>query len=71
MNQKASRAAYVNGTSYAVSIDNRLLKTMVFLGKFDEVARNVEADSLTSEHIKTYIPGLVQVTMSSFDAKGS
>ena len=46
---------------YTASIDRSLLKSLFYMGKFDEIAPNAEdAGSLTSDNIKQYVDSLVK-----------
>lgn len=45
---------------YSASIDRALLKSLVFMGKFDVIAPAVEkAQDLTDDHIRTYVHQLI------------
>lgn len=45
---------------YKASIDRTLLKNLLFMGKFDEIAKDAtEASQLSDDEIKTYIESLV------------
>ena len=67
--EKKAELPTLTAASYNVSIDSELLQTMVFLGKFDDIAPDVEAADLTSDHVKTFIDGLVKASTSDFDPK--
>lgn len=54
---------------YTASIDLDVLETMVFFGKFDIIAPDVEAQDPTSDHIKTFITGRVAAPLEGFDSK--
>ena len=53
---------------YTASIDRTLLKSLFFMGKFDNIAKGVaSASSLNDEHIKTYVQSLVSRTDKTID----
>ena len=53
---------------YTASIDRTLLKSLFFMGKFDNIAKGVEsASSLNNKHIKTYVQSLVSRTDKTLD----
>ena len=53
---------------YTASIDRTLLKSLFFMGKFDNIAKGVvSASSLTDEHMKTYVQSLVSRTDKTID----
>ena len=53
---------------YTASIDRTLLKSLFFMGKFDNIATGVEsASSLNEGHIKTYVQSLVSCTDKTID----
>ncbi len=69
VDEKQSELPTLKAASYAVSVDAGLLKTLVFLGEFDNIAPNVPAEELQSDHIKKYVESLVSATTSGFDPK--
>lgn len=42
---------------------------LVFLDKYDDAAPGLDAVDFTSEHIKTFIHGLVTASTTGFDPK--
>lgn len=47
-------------TPYTASVDRSLLKHLLFMGSFDEIAPDATVESLTNEQIKSYLDSLVQ-----------
>ena len=54
---------------YTACIDRALLRNMHFLGKFDDIAPNVAVIDLSSDHVKTFISGLVKKPSSGYDPR--
>lgn len=45
---------------YKASIDHQLLDNLVFMGKFDALAPDTEADKLTDDHIEKCIKSIIE-----------
>ena len=56
-------------TPYTSCIDRKLLKHMLMLGEFDEIAPDKTADQLTSTHVKTFIESFIKKPESGYDPK--
>ena len=53
---------------YTASIDRTVLKSLFFMGKFDNITKVVQsASSLNDEHIKTYVRSLFSPTDKTVD----
>jgi len=64
ISEKKREIPSLTAASYVVSIEPQLLKSMHFMGEFDEVAPNVALEQLTSEQIKSYISKIVSIDNS-------
>lgn len=50
-----------------LSVDDSLLKHLILIGSFDEVAREVSFDDLTGEYIERYLRSLLESTDQIYD----
>ena len=52
---------------YKASIDHQLLDNLVFMGNFDKIAPDTEADKLTDEQIEEFIKAIIEKTDVLYD----
>lgn len=48
--------------SYKSSVDHELLDNLVFMGKFDMIAQNIEVEKLIDGHNETFVKAIVEKT---------
>jgi len=59
VSEKSKENSSLVAASYKVSVDQRMLKTMIFLGKLKDVAPGKSYNNLTSAEIETWIKSLI------------
>lgn len=65
--QKKTKLPTLTVAPFTASIDRTLLKQLVFLGEFDEIALNKSAEELSFKEIKQFVDGIVRKLSSGFD----
>lgn len=69
IDEKSKDVPNLTKASYRVSIDPSLLKRMVYLGRFDDIAPSISEKYLTEAHINKLIEGLWQNLDEGFGSK--